>query len=187
MAGNLRDKAIFRDFSVWISPIVTGTGPARMTSKIGECPSFQPPEINLAVEEYRGGGMDGTIDIPHGVEKIEFSFDVHTWEPDIWERVGYGFCAQTCFVEFRGYMMSPDCGETSMRIETRSLVRAVKPSSIDAGGKSTTTVDLTAHYYNHYIGGESILEIDIFSKIFKVRGVDRNQFAREALGFGRAV
>lgn len=183
MAGNLRDKAIFRDFTVWIAPLGQAEGPSRLTSKIGECPTFQPPEINLMVEEYRGGGMDGSVDIPHGVEKIEFSFDVHTWESDVWERIGYGFGAQATWIEFRGYMMSPDSTEHGVRIQTRSLVRAVRPSSIDAGGKSTTTVDLTAHYYHQIIDNDSILEIDIYSKIFKVRGVDRSAGARQILGF----
>jgi phage tail tube protein FII len=49
--SNLRDSNIFQDFTVWIQDV----------GKIGEAPEFQPPEINIAVEEFRGGGMDGTV------------------------------------------------------------------------------------------------------------------------------
>lgn len=173
MANNIRDKAIFLDFTVWVE----GVG------KIGECPSFQPPEITIATEEYRGGGMDGTVDVPHGVEKIEFSFDMHTWDPHIWGQLSYGPGSLRKRIQFRGYTQTYDGTEAGVKITTYSLVRAVRPQGIDAGGKSMTTVDLSASYYRHEIGDQVVNEIDIFARTFFINGVDRSAAARTFLGY----
>jgi len=90
--SNLRDSNIFQDFTVWIRDI----------GKIGECPNFQPPEINIHTEEFRGGGMDGTVEIPMGVEKIEFDFSLHTWDEQVWQNLGYGPGSIDVPIWFRG-------------------------------------------------------------------------------------
>ena len=170
---NLRDGNIFQDFTVWI----------RDTGKLGEAPGFQPPEINIATEEYRGGGMDGTVDIPTGIEKIEFTFDLHTWDPDIWEELGYGPGALDVPVTFRGYLLTPNGQEKSVLIETRSLIKSVRPDSISAGSKASITTTCVANYYRQEIDGNTVTEIDVFNKVTVIGGVDRSSNARRILGF----
>jgi hypothetical protein len=84
--NNLRDSNIFQDFTVWINDV----------GKIGECPELPAARDQHPDEEFRGGGMDGTVEIPMGIEKIEFDFELHTWDQAIWTDLGYGPARSMC-------------------------------------------------------------------------------------------
>jgi P2 family phage contractile tail tube protein len=171
--SNLRDSNIFQDFTVWINDV----------GKIGEAPGFQPPEINIKTEEFRGGGMDGTVEIPFGIEKIEFDFDLHTWDEQIFSSLGYGPGSLDVPVTFRGYLLTAGGAEKSVVIETRSLIKSVKPSKIQAGQKADLSVSLVANYFRHEINGTDVTEIDVFNKITIIGGEDKSSNARRILGF----
>ncbi|MGJ4953016.1 phage major tail tube protein [Bradyrhizobium sp. HKCCYLS20291] len=171
--NNLRDSNILQDFTVWIQDI----------GKIGESPEFQPPEINIEVEQFRGGGMDGTVEIPMGIEKIEFDFQLHTWDEQIWQNLGYGPGSLDVPVTFRGYMLSAAGAEKGVIIETRSLIKSIKPGKAAPGKKVEMTVNLCANYYAHYIDNNLVTEIDVFNKITNIGGVDKTANARQILGF----
>ena len=171
--ANLRDSNIFQDFTVWI----------RDVGKIGECPNFQPPEINIQTEEFRGGGMDGTAEIPMGIEKIEFDFSLHTWDEQVWQNLGYGPGSLDVPVTFRGYLLTASGAEKGLIIETHSLIKSIKPSKVEAGKKVDMTISLCANYLKHSIDGVTVTEIDVFNKITIIGGVDKSANARRILGF----
>lgn len=195
-SSNLRDGNVLQDFSVWIN----GEG------KLGTCPNFQTPELKIQTEEFRGGGMDGTVEMPFGIEKIEFDFEMHTWDPQIFKLLGYGPGSLDVPVNFRGYIMTPADGsnfvggdaqgpafnpmqrpgtntsEMGVLIETRSLIKEIKAGKSEPGKKTSITVSLVANYYKHTIGNETVTEIDVFNKITKIGGVDRSAAARRFLG-----
>lgn len=171
--SNLRDSNIFQDFTVWIQDI----------GKIGESPNFQPPEININTEEFRGGGMDGAIEIPMGIEKIEFDFSLHTWDEQIWQNLGYGPGSIDVPITFRGYLLTAGGGEKSVLIETHCLIKAIKPSKVEPGKKADMSVNVVANYYRHAIDGNDVTEIDLFNKITIIGGTDKSANARRILGF----
>ncbi|WP_316196563.1 phage major tail tube protein [Bradyrhizobium sp. SZCCHNS3053] len=171
--GNLRDSNIFQDFTVWIND----------NGKMGECPNFQPPEININTEEFRGGGMDVTVEIPMGIEKIEFDFEMHTWDAEIWQNLGYGVGSLDVPITFRGYLLTANGAEKSVIIETHSLIKSIKPSKVEPGKKASMTVNLAANYYRQEIDGVTVTEIDAFNKITVIGGTDRSANARRILGF----
>jgi uncharacterized protein len=171
--SNLRDSNILQDFTVWID----GVG------KIGEAPNFQPPEINMSIEEFRGGGMDGTVEIPFGIEKIEFDFTLHTWDEQIWSKLGYGPGSLDVPITFRGYLLSPGGGEKGVMITTLCLVKAIKTGKVEAGKKVEMTVNVVANYYQHVVEGNTVAEIDVFNKVTMIGGVDKSASARRILGF----
>src|SRR6266478_1248102 len=171
--SNLRDSNIFQDFTVWINDI----------GKIGEAPNFQPPEINIQTEEFRGGGMDGTAEIPMGIEKLEFDFNLHTWDEQIWSILGYGPGSLDVPITFRGYLLTAAGNEKGVVIETHCLIKSVKPSKVEAGKKADLSVHVCANYYRHEIDGRTVTEIDVFNKITIIGGNDKSANARRILGF----
>ncbi|SHH06592.1 phage major tail tube protein [Bradyrhizobium erythrophlei] len=171
--NNLRDSNIFQDFTVWIQDI----------GKIGEAPEFQPPEIQIETEDFRGGGMDGTIEMPMGIQKIEFDFMLHTWDAQIWQNLGYGPGSLDVPITFRGYLLSANGAEKSVLIETHSLIKAIKPGKVQAGKKVDQTISLCANYFRHNIDGTDVTEIDVFNKITIIGGTDKSANARQILGF----
>lgn len=171
--ANLRDSNIFQDFTVWL----------RDVGKIGESPGFQPPEINIATEEYRGGGMDGTVEIPHGIEKIEFSFDLHTWDSQVWSELGYGPGSLDVPITFRGYLLTPGGAEGSVIIETSSLIKSIKTDAVEPGKMVKMSVSCVANKYKQEINGNTVIDIDVFGKKTFLGGRDRSDYARSVLGF----
>jgi P2 family phage contractile tail tube protein len=172
--GNLRDSDILMDFTVWLGNDI---------GLIGESPGFQLPEINIQTEEFRGGGMDGTVDVPMGIEKIEFDFDLHTYNTDVWAVLGYGPGSMNVPITFRGYMQTPLGIEKGVMVNTRCLVKSIKPGKVEPGKKYEKTISCTAHYYKHMVNGERITEIDVFNKVTFINGVDKSAQARFLLGF----
>jgi uncharacterized protein len=171
--SNLRDSNILQDFTVWID----GVG------KIGEAPHFQPPEINIAVEDFRGGGMDGTVEIPFGIEKIDFDFSLHTWDEQIWTKLGYGPGSLDVPITFRGYLLTPGGVEKGVTITTLSLIKAIKAGKAEAGKKVDMSVHLSANFYQHAVDGNILAEIDVFNKVTIIGGIDKSAKARRILGF----
>jgi P2 family phage contractile tail tube protein len=174
MATNLSDANILLDFTVWL----------RDQGMIGESPSFQPPEIRIQTEEFRGGGMDMAVEIPMGIEKINFDFDVHVWNPLIFNELGYGPNSMNVPLMFRGYLQTPNGAEKSVIITTECLIKEIKSSKVQPGKKTELTVSCAAHYYQHTVENEVLNEISAFDKTFIVDGVDRSKRARQILGFG---
>lgn len=168
----LRDSFILTDFTVWINNV----------GKIGESPGFQPPNIKLQVEEFRGGGMDVTVEIPFGIEKIEFEFDLHTWDADVFQSMGYGPGELDCPINFQGYLKSPYKADGKVLIKTKSLIKEIKPSKVQTGKKTELTVNCVAHQYEHYINDKEIEFVSAFDKVYRIGGTDKNTAARAALG-----
>lgn len=169
----LREQHILTDFVVFIK----GKG------KIGSCPGFQPPNIKLQTEEFRGGGMDMTVEIPFGIEKMEFEFDLHTWDAEIFQSMGYGPGEMDCPIEFKGYTKTPNQGEGSIWILTKSLIKEIKPSKVQVGKKTELTVNCVAHQYTHLINGVEKEYVSAFDKVYRVNGVDKTKNARNILDF----
>lgn len=175
--ANLRDANILRDFTVWI----------RDVGMIGESPGFQIPEIRIQTEEFRGGGMFGTVEIPMGVERIEFDFDLHTWNENVFQELGFSSSAMSVPISFRGHMVTAEGGSTGVFINTLSLIKEIKPAKVSPGKKTELTVSCAAHYFQHRIGPvtaqRTITEINVFDNTFFVGGRDLAEGSREILGF----
>lgn len=174
--ANLRDAFIFQDFTVWINGI----------GKIGQAPQFQPPPITITTQDFRGGGMDGVVEIPTGFDKLDFSFELFTWDVDIFENIGFGPGSMDVPVTFRGYLITPGGAEKGVIIDTKSLIKSVTSSAVTPGDKVTLTVNLSANKYTHEVDGQVINQIDVYNKVFIVDGVDRSANARNILGFNTA-
>jgi P2 family phage contractile tail tube protein len=171
--ANLRDANILAEFTVWID----GVG------KIGESPGFQLPDIKIQTEEFRGGGMDGTVEIPMGVEKLDFEFDLHTYDSQVFENLGYGPNSMNVPISFRGYLVTAEGGEKSLIVNTLSLIKEIKASKVSPGKKTELTVSCAANYYQHKVDNKVLNEISVFDKIMIINGVDQNKRARQILGF----
>jgi P2 family phage contractile tail tube protein len=174
MAANsyLRQNYILQDFTVWIN----GRG------LLGESPGFQPPNVKLQVEEFRGGGMDGTVEIPFGIEKLEFDFDLHTWDPAIFSSMGYGAGSLDVPILFKGHLITPYQATGSVLIKTKSLIKEIKPSKVQSGKKTELTVTCIAHVYEHLINNNEVEYVSVFDKHYRVGGKDLMKSARTSLG-----
>ena len=62
---------VLRNFVVWVD----GFG------KMGDGDTCQLPNLNLTMEDYRGGGMDIPVEVDLGMEKMEAEFSLTSFDP----------------------------------------------------------------------------------------------------------
>ncbi len=135
-----------------------------------------PPVLALRTEEWSGGGMAGTVDIPMGqVEKMEFDLSLKEYNPAIVGMFGHADLPVT----FRG-AQGPE-GEAII-YECRGLMRETDLGGWKAGESGTLKVSFTATYVKLTIAATEAVEIDVENMIFKSGGVDHLAAIRQALG-----
>jgi hypothetical protein len=172
-AANLRDSLILRDWTVSINGI----------GKIGMCPSVTIPEFNLEMEDYRGGGMFGTVEIPMGVEKMDFSFDLFTWDADIWLNIGYGAGSQSVPFLFLGNAFTQTGVQTSVSVGMNGTLKSIKTDAAVPGKQVKHACQVAINTFKHIIAGVTVMDVDIYGNKFLVNGTDIMQTSRNNTGF----
>lgn len=49
----------------------------------GQIEEFNAPKLALTTEEFRGGGMQGPVEITMGMEKMETDFSLISYDADV--------------------------------------------------------------------------------------------------------
>lgn len=168
--GNLRDAAILRDFTVFLN----GVG------KIGTVANIQLPELDVQMEEFRGGGMDMAVQIPMGLNKMELSFDLLSWDEDTWAAVGFDAKSMQTKLDFYGVTITANGAEAPVEINVQGGIIAVKNDALSPGKSSKQTVKMSVFKYKHTIGSNVVMNIDAFGKIFYSGA---NDLASQARGY----
>lgn len=149
----------------------------------GQIAELALPKLARQMEEYRGGGMDGTVEIDLGQEKIEFE-----WKPGgLIESVFDGFGATTLdqsLLRFSGAYERDDSGEVvAVDVVVRGRHREIDMGTAKAGDNNEQTVMTTCSYYKLVIDGRTVLEIDVPGMTFiGPDGTDRLATKRAAIG-----
>lgn len=148
----------------------------------GEIEELTLPELVRKVEEYRGAGMDGTIEIDLGQEAITFE-----WTPaGLIESIFDGFGSSTIdseLLRFAGAYVRDDTDETvAVEIVIRGRHKQISMGTAKPGDNNNIPVTTSVSYYKLSVNGKEIIEIDVLGFIFKVNGVDRLAEKRKAMG-----
>ncbi|MGD8174799.1 phage major tail tube protein [Marinimicrobium sp. ARAG 43.8] len=163
----LRDFNLFGDGEAWQSQIA----------------ELALPKLTRKMEEYRGSGMDGTLEIDMGQEKIEFEWTAAGLIESIFD--GYGATAPDhSLLRFSGAYVRDDTGETtSADVIVRGRHREIDMGTAKAGENNEIKVVTTCSYYKLVIDGQTFLEIDVPGNVFiGPDGVDRMAERRRATG-----
>ncbi len=135
------------------------------------------PKVALLVEEYIGGGMGGSVDIPMGaVEKMETTISMNGVEADYYRHIG-----KTIGMTYRG---ATNDGESTQAVihQMRGLMREADGDAMKRKDKGMVKNTMTVEYYKLTIGNDVVLEIDVMGKRFIVDGNDIWAEQRAALG-----
>lgn len=148
----------------------------------GQIAELTLPKLARVVEDYRGGGMDGTVEIDLGMEKLECE-----WTPGgLIEPIFTSFGSSrldAAMLRFAGAYMRDDTEEVvPVEIVMRGRHREIDMGTAKNGDKNEQKVMTSLSYYKLTIAGKDIIEIDVPGYIFKVEGEDRLAEKRKALG-----
>lgn len=148
----------------------------------GQIPELAIPKLARKVEEYRGGGMDGAVDIDLGLEKLEFEWTAGGLIDAIFD--GFGAVTLDAHqLRFTGAYIRDDTDETvAVEVIVRGRHREIDPGTAKAGDANQIKVMTSCSYYKLVIDGQDVIEIDVPGYLFKVRGEDRLAAKRGALG-----
>ncbi|MCG5240436.1 phage major tail tube protein [Azospirillum doebereinerae] len=141
------------------------------------------PKLVLKTAEHRAGGMDMTVLLDMGMEKLEAILKLSDFDPDLFRSFGLldtvgipvtlrgAFQAQgsaevsSVVVSLRGGWVEMDAGEWKM-----------------GGEKSTLTVKMAVRYYKLTMNGDDLVEIDAVNMVRTIGGIDQLAVQRAAIG-----
>lgn len=147
----------------------------------GQIESFQAPRLQLKTESFRAGGMDLPVELPMGMEKLECSFSLISYDADVLTAFGVKAGSETSLT-VREALASFD-GTVTPAIHTmRGRVRSIDPGISKPGEKPLLKVDMALTYYKLTHGSEVLMEIDVLNMKRVVKGEDMMAATREALG-----
>jgi P2 family phage contractile tail tube protein len=147
----------------------------------GQVEEFNPPKLTTKDEEFRGGGMDGSVEIEMGIEKLEADFSMLAFDRAVLSLWGVAVGKVVPFV-LRAALQSEDGTVTAIAHTMRGRVKALEPGALKAGDKSSLKVSLALSYYKLDHGGTTVTEIDVENMVRMVGGTDVLAAQRAALG-----
>lgn len=148
----------------------------------GQIAELSLPTLARVVEDYRGGGMDGAVEIDMGQEKIEFEWTAGGLLAEIFDAYGASRLDATMLRFAGAYYSESDATTMAVEIVVRGRHREIDMGTAKAGENNEIKVVTACSYYKLVIDGEEILEIDLPNYVFKVRGEDRLADRRAAIG-----
>lgn len=147
----------------------------------GDVPTMTLPKVTEKTEEYRGGGMSGSVDLPIGLEKMEAS-----WVTNGVRKESLKFFGQSDRtagnVVFRASFKDQKGRVKPVKATLRGAVKEIDMGDWEAGKKSEIKHAMAVSYYKLEIDGRVMYEIDVVNMIQVINGVDQLAADRAALG-----
>lgn len=147
----------------------------------GKVDTLKTPTLTIVGEDFRAGGMDSSVMVELGQEKLEATFTLSGYNSETLALWGVGEGQEIPFTA-RGTLESFDGTAQPVKVSMTGKVRSIEPGEWKAGERSSLayTLDLSAYKYEQ--DGVTIHEIDIPNMVRIVNGVDRLKTQREHLG-----
>ncbi len=152
-------------------------------SLVGEAEEITLPKLSRVTEDFRGGGMQGPIELDLGNDKLELELTLKGWNKEVLKQYG-AFSADGVALRFRGAVRS-DANEAqtdAIEIAIRGRLKELDFGSAKPGESNTLKVMIPLTYFKYEINSDPLIEIDQVNSIFVVGGVDRLADERKALG-----
>jgi len=138
------------------------------------------PTFALKMEEFRGGGMDAPVELDMGMEKLEGTFALAEYNPDIVAL--YGLARADTQLTARGALRRDGEDAIPMVVNMTGQVKELDPGDWKAGDMATGTFSYTLRYLKITVGGRELIEIDKVNMIRRINGVDQLATIRQAIG-----
>lgn len=147
----------------------------------GQIEEYTPPVLSIKTEDFRAGGMDTSIALDMGMEKLEASFALASSAADIMVLFGVAEGNQVQFTA-RGALESFDGKVTPVVHTMRGKIRQIDQGNWKSGEKPQHKYTLDLTYFKAQQGSTVIHEIDVENMVRIVNGVDRLSQIRTAIG-----
>lgn len=151
-------------------------------SYMGEIAEIALPKLARKMEKYRGGGMDGEVDIDLGQQALELELSCAGIMEQVFDQYGITKAAGV-MLRFAGAYQRDDTGDVdAVEVVVRGRHAEIDMGKAKPGDKTDFKVKSSLTYYKLSMNGKEKIEIDLLNMIFKVNGVDRLAEQRKAIG-----
>ncbi len=150
----------------------------------GVVSSITLPKLTRKLENYRGGGMNGTAPVDLGLDDDALTVEWSMGGIDDLVLKQWG-SAQIAGVplRFAGSYQRDDTGETTaVEVVMRGRHKEIDMGEKKQGEDTETKVSTQCTYYKLIWGGQELVEIDTINMIEKVNGVDLLAEHRKNIG-----
>ncbi len=147
---------------------------------LGEAVEYQPPALTVTLDEFRAGGLDSSVPIDMGMEPLEASFAIGTYNPAIFKT--WGKLNAAVRLKAKGALVGLDGTVQQVVEQLTGKISGLDPGAWAAGTRNDNRFTMRATYYRREIAGQLIHEIDVQNAVRIVDGVDQLAAIREAMG-----
>ncbi|MFB9149517.1 phage major tail tube protein [Roseovarius ramblicola] len=147
----------------------------------GQIDEYSPPDLTLTTEDYRGGGMDAPVPIEMGMESLETSFALISYDRNVLTQWGVRQGASVPMT-VRGALESFDGTVKPVVHRMRGMITSLQRGTWAAAQKPALTVTMRPVYYREEHDGVLTHEIDLENMVRIVNGEDLLAATRAALG-----
>lgn len=149
---------------------------------VGEVDEVTLPKLSRKMEDWRGGGMNGSVKADFGLEPITLEWKAGGILREPLEQFG-ALKHDKVLLRFAGALQADD-SETvqSLEVVVRGRHSELDFGNAKAGDKTEFKVKTEASYYKLSIDGATVIEIDVVNMVEVVNGVDLLADVRAAIG-----
>ncbi len=143
-------------------------------SYLGEVATVTLPKLTRKMEEWRGAGMDGTLEIDMGAEAMKMEWTMGGPLRDVLRQYGITSVAGI-FLRFAGAYQRDDTGGVdAIEVTVRGRHSEIDMGDAKQGEGGEFKVATSVAYYRLDWNGVTEIEIDVLNGVFIVGGVDRS-------------
>lgn len=151
---------------------------------LGKVKSVKLPTLSRKFEEYRGGGMNGSVKTDQGLNAMELEATFGGPMLDILRQFGV-VRVDGVFMRFVGAYQDQETGSAdAYEVIVRGRHEEIDMGDQEVGEQGEFTVKSAIAYYKLEVNGRTEIEIDFMRGMEIVGGVDRNAEIRSILGLG---
>lgn len=147
----------------------------------GQVDEFNPPKLTLVTEDFRAGGMDGTLKLTMGMEAMDCDFSLKAYDRNVLALFGVieGFSVP---LVVREALESYDGTVTQVIRTMRGKITELDEGTSKPGEVPLLKATLNLSYYKMQHGDRVVHEIDVLNMVRIIDGVDALAQQRAALG-----
>ena len=149
---------------------------------MGEVPEVTLPKLTRKTEDYRGGGMNGSIKLDMGMEGLEFQWTAAGFLAAVFKQFGT-LKHDGVLLRFAGALQADDQDKAvPLEIVMRGRHTEIDMGNTKAGEPTEIKITSALSYYKLTLDGVVLIEIDFVNMIEIINCEDLLASVRAALG-----
>lgn len=152
------------------------------TAFAGRIENIEWPKLARKMEEWRGGGMMGAVEVDLGAEKMEMSFEMPEQDAELLKQFGATSVGAIRFrINASAENDSPDNSSDAIEVIATGRIKEIELGQYKGGDLQQSKYAVALATFKYSNNGSDILDIDHLNNIFKVAGTDLLEKRRENL------